>query len=146
MSHFSTRQCSASHDKGVTRPSLGFSLAGTIPRFVSNLAYLGSFGMASWASHEFERTRGMVTANMERNVSRHHTELVCLSIISYIRARGGATGYTKAFGDGPRNFEPWPSDEELRRRPQLRTTPELTAPSPNYNTTPTGGHLSSRQI
>ncbi|GFT52391.1 transposable element Tcb1 transposase [Trichonephila clavipes] len=55
----------------------------TIPRFVSNRAYLGSFGMASWASHEFERTRGKVTANMERNVSRHHTELVCLNARSY---------------------------------------------------------------
>ncbi|GFW63640.1 hypothetical protein TNCV_4329281 [Trichonephila clavipes] len=33
------------------------SLACSIPRFVSNLAYLGSFGTASWASHEFERTR-----------------------------------------------------------------------------------------
>ncbi|GFX87815.1 transposable element Tcb2 transposase [Trichonephila clavipes] len=37
------------------------------------------FGTVSWASHEFERTRGMDTANMERNVSRHHTELVCLN-------------------------------------------------------------------
>ncbi|PRD25954.1 UNVERIFIED_CONTAM: Transposable element Tcb2 transposase [Trichonephila clavipes] len=36
---------------------------------------LGSFGTASWASHEFERTRGKVTANMERNITRHHTEL-----------------------------------------------------------------------
>ncbi|GFX25873.1 hypothetical protein TNCV_2640171 [Trichonephila clavipes] len=25
-------------------------------------------------------------------------------------------------------------------------TPELASPSPNYHTTPTGGHLSSRQI
>ncbi|GFS79692.1 transposable element Tcb1 transposase [Trichonephila clavipes] len=52
-------------------------------RFVSNRAYLGSFGTASWASHEFERTRRKVTANMERNVSRHHTELVCLNARSY---------------------------------------------------------------
>ncbi|GFW06109.1 transposable element Tcb2 transposase [Trichonephila clavipes] len=36
-----------------------------IPRFVFLRAYLGSFGMASWASHEFERTRGKVTANVE---------------------------------------------------------------------------------
>ncbi|GFY33644.1 uncharacterized protein TNCV_4593561 [Trichonephila clavipes] len=36
-----------------------------IPRFVSNRAYLGSFGTASWASYEFEQTRGKVTANME---------------------------------------------------------------------------------
>ncbi|GFX82681.1 transposable element Tcb2 transposase [Trichonephila clavipes] len=52
-------------------------------RFFSNRAYLGSFGTASCASHEFERTRDKVTANMERNVSRHHTELVCLNARSY---------------------------------------------------------------
>ncbi|GFV04703.1 uncharacterized protein TNCV_4476441 [Trichonephila clavipes] len=54
-----------------------------IPIFFSNRAYLGSFGTASWAFHEFERTRGKVTANMERNVLRHHTELVCLNARSY---------------------------------------------------------------
>ncbi|GFX57701.1 transposable element Tcb1 transposase [Trichonephila clavipes] len=52
-------------------------------RFVFNRAYLGSFGMVSWPSHEFERTRGKITANEERNVSRHHTELVCLNVRSY---------------------------------------------------------------
>ncbi|GFV67059.1 transposable element Tcb1 transposase [Trichonephila clavipes] len=35
------------------------------------------------ASHEFERTRGKVTANMERNVLWFHTELVCLNARSY---------------------------------------------------------------
>ncbi|GFV83385.1 transposable element Tcb1 transposase [Trichonephila clavipes] len=59
------------------------SLACPIPRFVSNRAYLGSFWMASWASHKFERSRGKVTANMERNVSRYHTELVCLNARSH---------------------------------------------------------------
>ncbi|GFY22803.1 transposable element Tcb1 transposase [Trichonephila clavipes] len=96
MNHFSTRQCSAPHGKGVTRlsPHCYYpSLACTIPRFVSNRAYLGSFGMASWASHEFEQTRGKITRNMERNVSRHHTELVCLNARSCIRARGGSTAY-----------------------------------------------------
>ncbi|GFY22255.1 uncharacterized protein TNCV_3298981 [Trichonephila clavipes] len=44
------------------------SLACPFPRFVPNGVYLGSFGMARWASHKFERTRGKVTANMERNV------------------------------------------------------------------------------
>ncbi|GFV87885.1 hypothetical protein TNCV_781671 [Trichonephila clavipes] len=34
--------------------------------------------MASWASHVFERTRGKVIANMERNASRRHTELQVL--------------------------------------------------------------------
>ncbi|GFW64259.1 transposable element Tcb1 transposase [Trichonephila clavipes] len=53
------------------------SFACPITRFVPNRAYLGLFGTASWASHEFERIRGKVTANMERNVSRYHTELVC---------------------------------------------------------------------
>ncbi|GFU62344.1 transposable element Tcb1 transposase [Trichonephila clavipes] len=74
----STRQCLASHGKGVTglSPHCYYpSLAYPIPRFVYNRAYLGSFGTACWASHEFERTRGKVTANRERNVSRYHTEL-----------------------------------------------------------------------
>ncbi|GFT76825.1 uncharacterized protein TNCV_1419531 [Trichonephila clavipes] len=52
-------------------------------RFVSNQAYLVSVGIASWESHESERTRGKVTANLERNVSRHHTELVCLNARSH---------------------------------------------------------------
>ncbi|GFY13713.1 transposable element Tcb1 transposase [Trichonephila clavipes] len=80
------QQYSASHSKGVTRlsPHCYYpSLACPFPRFVSNRAYLGSFGMASSASHEFERTRGKVTANMERNVSRHHTKLLWLSARPY---------------------------------------------------------------
>ncbi|GFT72854.1 hypothetical protein TNCV_5065811 [Trichonephila clavipes] len=67
-SHFSTRQCLASHGKGAIRLSLHccyHSSACLIPRFVSNRAYLGSFGTASWASHEFEQTEGKVAANME---------------------------------------------------------------------------------
>ncbi|GFV49284.1 transposable element Tcb1 transposase [Trichonephila clavipes] len=54
-----------------------------IPRFVFNRAYLRSFRMASWTSHEFQITSGKVTANTERNISRHHTELVCLNTRSY---------------------------------------------------------------
>ncbi|GFU53589.1 transposable element Tcb1 transposase [Trichonephila clavipes] len=54
------------------------SLACPIPRFIPNRAYLGAFGMASWASHEFDRIRGKVTGNMEQNVSRHNIELVYL--------------------------------------------------------------------
>ncbi|GFT16508.1 transposable element Tcb1 transposase [Trichonephila clavipes] len=76
----------ASHVKGVARlsPHCYYpSLACPIPRCVSNRAYRGSFGMVNWTSHEFERTRGKVTANMERNVSRHHTELICLNARSY---------------------------------------------------------------
>ncbi|GFT83101.1 hypothetical protein TNCV_629281 [Trichonephila clavipes] len=41
--------------------------------------------------------------------------------------------YTRAFGDGPRNFEPRSSDVD---------DTEL-APPLNYHITPTGGHLSS---
>ncbi|GFV26246.1 hypothetical protein TNCV_698681 [Trichonephila clavipes] len=54
-----------------------------VPRFVSNRVYLRSFLMESRASHEFERTRGMITAIIEGNVSRHPTELVCLNARSY---------------------------------------------------------------
>ncbi|GFT34598.1 transposable element Tcb1 transposase [Trichonephila clavipes] len=85
-SHLSTRQCSTLHVKGVTRlyPHCHYpSLTSPLPRSVSNRAYLRSFGMSSRESHEFERTRCKVTANMERNVSKHHTELVCLTARSY---------------------------------------------------------------
>ncbi|GFY11567.1 uncharacterized protein TNCV_4230361 [Trichonephila clavipes] len=53
--------------KGLTRLSPHCycpSLAYPILRFVSNRAYLASFGSASWTSHDFERTRDNVTANM----------------------------------------------------------------------------------
>ncbi|GFU62831.1 hypothetical protein TNCV_4279141 [Trichonephila clavipes] len=56
-SHFSTRQYSASHGKGVTRlsPYCYYpSLACPIPRFLSKRVYLGSYGTASWTSHELE--------------------------------------------------------------------------------------------
>ncbi|GFT26775.1 transposable element Tcb1 transposase [Trichonephila clavipes] len=72
MSHFSTRQYSASDGNDVTRLSphcYYLYLACPILRFVAYRAYLGSFGMVSWASQEFERTRDKVAANMERNVS-----------------------------------------------------------------------------
>ncbi|GFW69792.1 transposable element Tcb1 transposase [Trichonephila clavipes] len=98
---FSTRQCSASHAKGVTRlsPRCYYpSLAYPIPRFVSNRAYLGSLLTGSWSFHEFERTTGKVTENMERNVSRHHTELVCLNARSYrIGARRVLNPHSFAF-------------------------------------------------
>ncbi|GFV29578.1 hypothetical protein TNCV_329441 [Trichonephila clavipes] len=41
--------------------------------------------------------------------------------------------YSKASGDGLRNFEPWSSDED-------------DTPSPNIHTIPTGGRLRYRQI
>ncbi|GFU66245.1 hypothetical protein TNCV_3624752 [Trichonephila clavipes] len=44
--------------------------------------------------------------------------------------------YTRAFGDRPRNLEPWSSDEE---NTSAGTPPLVT-------TTPAGGRLSSRQI
>ncbi|GFW74079.1 hypothetical protein TNCV_4176261 [Trichonephila clavipes] len=50
-------------------------------------------------------------------------------------AVGVVGNYTRAFGDGPRNFEPWSSGVD---------DPELPL-SPNYHTTPTGGRFSSRQ-
>ncbi|GFU86161.1 transposable element Tcb1 transposase [Trichonephila clavipes] len=83
---FFNKTISTSHVKGVTRLSpycYYSSLVFPIPKFVCNQAYLGSFGTASWTSDEFERTGGKVTANMERNVSRHQTELVFLNSPSY---------------------------------------------------------------
>ncbi|GFT22464.1 hypothetical protein TNCV_3274291 [Trichonephila clavipes] len=43
--------------------------------------------------------------------------------------------YSMAFGDGPRHFESWSSDEDDAC---------ADSPSLNYHTTPTGGRLSSR--
>ncbi|GFU31457.1 transposable element Tcb1 transposase [Trichonephila clavipes] len=86
MSHFSTRQCSASHRKCDTRlsPYIYYpSLACRIPRSVSNQAYLGLFGTVSRASQEFKQFEDRVTANVIRNVSIIHTELVCLNAQSY---------------------------------------------------------------
>ncbi|PRD33738.1 UNVERIFIED_CONTAM: hypothetical protein NCL1_16734 [Trichonephila clavipes] len=71
-----------------------------VPRLVSNRAYLGSFGTASWAFHEFERTSGKVTANMERNVSKHHSELVkpqCLIVSHFAFALQGAQQGIKTY-------------------------------------------------
>ncbi|GFV93684.1 hypothetical protein TNCV_365851 [Trichonephila clavipes] len=45
-------------------------------------------------------------------------------------------GYTRAFGDGSRNFEPWSSDVD---------DTYADPPSPNYHTTPKGERFSSRQ-
>ncbi|GFV37255.1 hypothetical protein TNCV_92281 [Trichonephila clavipes] len=45
--------------------------------------------------------------------------------------------YTRAFGDGPRNYEPWSSDQD---------DTELAPRSPNYHSTPKGKRLCSRQI
>ncbi|GFV38284.1 HTH_Tnp_Tc3_2 domain-containing protein [Trichonephila clavipes] len=67
----------------VTNPDSISAVMTIVFVFVSNRAYLESFGMPSWASHEFDRTRGKGTANMERNVSRHQTELVCRNVRSY---------------------------------------------------------------
>ncbi|GFT97674.1 hypothetical protein TNCV_275191 [Trichonephila clavipes] len=58
------------------------------PRVATHATAPGPFftrqcSASSWASHEFEQTRDKVTANMEQNVSRHHTELVCLNARSY---------------------------------------------------------------
>ncbi|GFU86426.1 transposable element Tcb1 transposase [Trichonephila clavipes] len=83
---FLTRQCPASHVKGVIRlsPHCYYpSLTCPIPIFSSIRTYLGLFGTASWASLDFERTRAKITANMERNVSRHHTELESINARSY---------------------------------------------------------------
>ncbi|GFT84962.1 hypothetical protein TNCV_2507711 [Trichonephila clavipes] len=77
-SHFSARQCLASHGKGVTRlsPHRYFpSLSCPILRFVSNQAHLGSFGTASWASHEFERTRGKTNVSLFGKKIASHNHL-----------------------------------------------------------------------
>ncbi|GFX72823.1 hypothetical protein TNCV_2864301 [Trichonephila clavipes] len=52
-------------------------------------------------------------------------------------AVNGVECYTKAVGYGPRNFEPWSSNED---------DTWAGNPSPSYHTTLPRGHLNSRQI
>ncbi|GFX71962.1 retrovirus-related Pol polyprotein from transposon 297 [Trichonephila clavipes] len=69
-------------DKDVTRlppPDYHPSLAYLIPRFVTNRAYLGSFGTANWIAYEFGRTGGAFSTTVERDDLRHHIELACLN-------------------------------------------------------------------
>ncbi|GFU96761.1 uncharacterized protein TNCV_839861 [Trichonephila clavipes] len=63
------------------------------------------------------------------------------SILDYIRASRGSPMpeiifkiYSWAFGDVPRNLEPWSSDKD--------NICEQSPPSPNFHNTPTGGLLS----
>ncbi|GFY35124.1 putative transposable element [Trichonephila clavipes] len=66
-------------------------------------------GTASWASHDFQRTRGKVAANMERNVSRD-TELVCLNARSYRIVHSSERGFNR-FGLAVHQ-----NDHQARRR------------------------------
>ncbi|GFT22056.1 uncharacterized protein TNCV_3271181 [Trichonephila clavipes] len=53
------------------------------PQICLQFSISGIIWVSELGTHEFERTRGAVTANIERNVSRHYTELVCLNARSY---------------------------------------------------------------
>ncbi|GFY32767.1 transposable element Tc1 transposase [Trichonephila clavipes] len=55
-------------------------LARSIPRLVTNRAYLGSFRMISWTAYEFGRIRGTFRATLERDIAGHHTGFVFLNI------------------------------------------------------------------
>ncbi|GFY19407.1 integrase catalytic domain-containing protein [Trichonephila clavipes] len=63
-----------------------------------------------------------------------------VSVLYYLKSKfslvSALFSHTRAFGDRPRNLEPWSSDEDDTR---AATPPLLT-------TTPAGGRLSSRQI
>ncbi|GFT87684.1 uncharacterized protein TNCV_3453811 [Trichonephila clavipes] len=64
--------------------------------FVSNRAYLESFETVSWASHEFERTRGKVDSKYGTKCLKTPYRICVPSvpdrIASCIRARGGSIG------------------------------------------------------
>ncbi|GFV77026.1 uncharacterized protein TNCV_690961 [Trichonephila clavipes] len=92
-----SHSCNGSHEPFFNKTTLGLTWQGchktvsTMLLPILGLPYsqiclqssISGIIWASWASHEFERTRGKVTANMKRNISRHHTELVCLNARSY---------------------------------------------------------------
>ncbi|GFV44759.1 hypothetical protein TNCV_563101 [Trichonephila clavipes] len=66
------------------QPDYTLRIAGRGRLASSSVKYkTGSSGTVNWASFDFERNRGKFTANMERNVPRHHTELACLNAQSY---------------------------------------------------------------
>ncbi|GFX15931.1 uncharacterized protein TNCV_522381 [Trichonephila clavipes] len=99
MSHFSTRQCSVTHGKDVTRLSSHCNyrfLAYPIARFVSNRAYSGSFGTGSRAFHECDQTisKGKQIWNeMSQDIIQNLYASMPDGIASCIRARGGSTGH-----------------------------------------------------
>ncbi|GFT40973.1 hypothetical protein TNCV_4953251 [Trichonephila clavipes] len=79
MSHFSTGQCSHTHSKRSTGlPPQHFPPS--ILKFVTDRTYLGSFRTESSTAYEFGRIKSKFTATVERNVARHHTGLVCLTV------------------------------------------------------------------
>ncbi|GFT10288.1 hypothetical protein TNCV_3735451 [Trichonephila clavipes] len=51
-------------------------------------------------------------------------------ISAVVTVRGGGSGYTGAFGDGPRNFEPWSRHGGWWMTPELATLTLL----PNHTT------------
>ncbi|GFY30205.1 transposable element Tcb2 transposase [Trichonephila clavipes] len=67
------------------------------PQICLQSSISGIIWEARGASLEFERTRGMVTANMERNVSIYHTELVCLNARSYRIVHSRYSGFNRRF-------------------------------------------------
>ncbi|GFS83353.1 hypothetical protein TNCV_600821 [Trichonephila clavipes] len=93
--HFSTRQCSASYGKDVIRLYLHCycpSLVCPIPRFILNR---GSFGPVTWASHEFVRTRGNVTAAFDVGLDVRWNSVcgvACMILVATMGSRGGAYG------------------------------------------------------
>ncbi|GFY20074.1 uncharacterized protein TNCV_2147671 [Trichonephila clavipes] len=96
-SHMCSPSCNGSHEPFFNKTMLNFTQQGdnTVsalllpflvlpdPHICHQSSISGIIGTASWASHEFERTRDKVTTSMERNVLRHHTELLCLNNRSY---------------------------------------------------------------
>ncbi|GFV02825.1 transposable element Tcb1 transposase [Trichonephila clavipes] len=59
------------------------SLASSIPRFLTYRTYLGSFRMARRTVYEFGRIIDAFAVNVKRDVTGHHTRLVCQNIRPY---------------------------------------------------------------
>ncbi|GFT94584.1 hypothetical protein TNCV_3266811 [Trichonephila clavipes] len=102
--------------------------------------------MAAFATRDVLRPgpRASVTMGFPSSrFSRYKEQTYHRTPSIFIQSNGGSRSigfvrfYTRAFDDGLRNFEPRLSDEGDTR---------AGTPSSNYHTTPTGGHLSSRQI
>ncbi|GFU23275.1 hypothetical protein TNCV_2559701 [Trichonephila clavipes] len=126
-SHFATRQYSALHGKGVKRmfPHCYYSsLAGLIPRFVSNRAYLGSFGMLSGLKlRYFYVVRG---SSPGATRTRHLEEL---KHVEFVVVQSSYFGVLWSFGETNLSLYPHPPSTNQRAASQLSTWSKSPATS-----------------
>ncbi|GFW14140.1 hypothetical protein TNCV_3547291 [Trichonephila clavipes] len=89
--------------------SLRWRAVGILEAGQSQLKVVRSLQVASRLWNQFQ-TSGAVT----RKISQDHLEAKsnALRVSEKVNINVKLFSYTRAFGDGPRNFEPWSSDDD----------------------------------